>query len=222
MYIIYKKNYCLNLRHTITSSSLCLQNKAQVPWTFYFNFSPALCWIWSYIKSLHYYSNISGLLCARSFWSSKILHFVAFLHFLSFVLLHRPSIWCIFACHFSVWTVTLFFPFTPFQNCFPHISFWNCRCADVLFLWRHYHFWLANPPKDLGISGIPSPVLPMSVFRKHLPYLPTFFTPTLAEIPSLTPYAVITSFRPAYQMLPLKNLNYFPSPCRLVKTNIAV
>ena len=24
---------------------------------------------------------------------------------------------------------SLFFPFTPFQNCFPRISFWNCRCG---------------------------------------------------------------------------------------------
>ena len=134
---------------------------------------------------------------------NKILHFVAFLHFLSFVLLHSPSIWCIFACHFSVWVNRhSFFPPRPFKTVF-HVYVLKLQMCTLLLLWGHYHFWLANPPKDLGISGIPSPVLPMSVFRKHLPYLPTFVTPTLAEIPSLTPYAVIKSFLPAYQMLPL-------------------
>ena len=88
-----------------------------------------LCWIWIYIKSLHYYSNISGLLCARSFWSFKILHFVAFFYIFSalFVSTARQfdvSLLVTLACEPS-----LFFPFTPFQNCFPHISFWNCRCG---------------------------------------------------------------------------------------------
>ena len=145
------------------------------PLDFLFQFFTSLAML-----NLNFYQIIALIIkfFRASLCKVKILQFVAFLRFLSFVLLHSPSIWCIFACHFSVWVNRhSFFPSRPFKTVF-HIS--HFEIADVVDV----------------------------------------------EIPSLTPFAPSKlwslSFLPAYQMLPLKNLNYFPYPCRLVKTNIAV
>ena len=83
-----------------------------------------LCWIWIYIKSLHYYSNISGLLCARSRFCILLLFYIFSALFFSTARQFDVSLLVTLACEPS-----LFFPFTPFQNCFPRISFWNCRCG---------------------------------------------------------------------------------------------
>ena len=151
------------------------------PLDFLFQFFTSLAML-----NLNFYQIIALIIkfFRASLCKVKILQFVAFLRFLSFVLLHSPSIWCIFACHFSVWVNRhSFFPSRAFKTVFHGYVLKLQMCTLLLFLWGHYHFWLANPPKDLGISGIPSPVsiskaptLPTYLFHPYPCWDPKFDT----------------------------------------------
>ena len=157
--------------------------------------------------NLNFYQIIASIIkfFRASLCKVKILQFVAFLRFLSFVLLHSPSIWCIFACHFSVWVNRhSFFPSRPFKTVF-HVyvlKLQMCTLLSVTFMGplsllvgkstkRSWHKWDPEP-RFAKVSISKAPTLPTYLFHPYPCWDPKFDTlccdhilsPCLSDAPS--------------------------------------
>ena len=141
----------------------------------------------------------------------KILQFVAFLRFLSFVLLHSPSIWCIFACHFSVWVNRhSFFPSRPFKTVF-HVYVLKLQMCTLLLLWGHYHFELIfehffTSTKNLDMGQTHSP-FGYARISKALVQLPLSNAAILIELEWITSFKRNAKFLFALRPICIWNFN---------------